>query len=314
MTQAMTTSTLPTLFILSALLWNISNVDITVALGYTPGFSLSVLPRHPHRHRHHGVRIRLLDIRSSSWIHMECCRTIHDECDTNDISTKKPPSTSSSLPSVSAVLATTVCCLFCTFGGGGGFSTLTPTVPVASAAATTTTSSYSDLSKILNHNYNDPLHQQCTRRIDVDRRDPTIFHYKGTRVDDNNESGVLRGCTPKEVRDYGGLKHGSFDGKIIIDDLTSDVKLDAGDGIHVGVWEPATSLSISSSSSSPDQKPKQEKYSDVDGIRWNDGNKWIVQKKPIVKSVGEVIFLAYIGFSTLAGFKGVYDAIQRKRK
>jgi hypothetical protein len=55
------------------------------------------------------------------------------------------------------------------------------------------------------------------------------------------------------------------------------------------VWEPARSTTTLLG------------YEDVDGIRWNDGNKWIVQEKPLSTKVGEVITFSYIGFSVLAG-------------
>jgi hypothetical protein len=218
--------------------------------------------------------------------------------------------------SLAATLLATVvivsCC--CTFG------TFVPTASAIIEPSSSTGTEYSIISNILNHDYDDPLHPQCQRTIKVDRKDPSRFHYKGTRVDGPDDTGdkdnnvvVLRGCSPTEIREFGGIKRGSFDGKIIVDNNSNNgngnvVKLDAGDGIHVGVWEPAGTAGLSSTS------PELQKNSDVDGIRWNDGNKWIVKRNTIVKSVGEVIFLAYIGFSTLAGFKGVYDAIQRKQQ
>jgi hypothetical protein len=67
------------------------------------------------------------------------------------------------------------------------------------------------------------------------------------------------------------------------------------------VWEPANSANTHLG------------YEDVDGIRWNDGNKWIVKQKTNVQKGGELIFYSYIGFSTLAGAKGLYDGIQKKR-
>jgi hypothetical protein len=68
----------------------------------------------------------------------------------------------------------------------------------------------------------------------------------------------------------------------------------------------------------------------VDGIRWNDGNKWIVEgqamvqknaegknvviKKPMSTVIGEVVIFSYITFSGLAGVKGIVDACKKRRQ
>ncbi len=151
---------------------------------------------------------------------------------------------------------------------------------------------------VLNHDYSDPLHPQCRRTIQVDS-DGKTFHYSGTAVGPKDDP-VLRGCSPGEIKQF-GLRRASFDGQIQMPGL----QLSVGDGIHEGRWEPANSVTT----------PGLQ-FKAVDGIRWNDGNKWIVKEetpKPLTIIIGEWIFLAYIGFSTLAGFKGVFDKIQEKR-
>lgn len=177
----------------------------------------------------------------------------------------------------------------------GASLVFSPIVLAAHALETTTP----DVT-ILNHEYTDPLHPQCRRTINVDGS-KMIFHYSGTTVgsrgkDDDSD---LRGCSPAEVKKY-GIRGTSFDGTIQMPGL----RLSAGDGIHEGQWEPANSV------------PRSDwQYRAVDGIRWQDGNKWIVKEevpKPLTTVIGEWIFLAYIGFSTLAGVKGVYDKVQER--
>lgn len=126
---------------------------------------------------------------------------------------------------------------------------------------------------VLNHEYSDPLHPQCRRTIQVDK-DGKTFHYSGTGVKSNDDDSILRGCSPEEIKKY-GLRTGSFDGQI----LQPELRLSVGDGIHEGQWEPANSVTT----------PGLQ-YKNVDGIRWNDGNKWIVKDdgpKPLPKVIGE---------------------------
>jgi hypothetical protein len=106
--------------------------------------------------------------------------------------------------------------------------------------------------------YEDPLHPLCERRIQV-AEDGKTFHYSGTAVGPKGDP-IRRGCTEEEIQTY-KLRRGSFDGYILDDGTIS-----AGDGIHEGVWEPAGSVS-------PDIP-----FSLLDGIRWNDGNKWTVKE------------------------------------
>jgi hypothetical protein len=147
---------------------------------------------------------------------------------------------------------------------------------------------------VFNQVYDDPLHPLCLRKIKVNQ-DGKTFHYSGTAVGPKEDS-VLRGCSYQEQKEF-GLRRGAFDGEVL-----PGLKISAGDGIHEGVWEPANSVTTTYSD-----------YKDVDGIRWNDGNKWVVKKSPLANLVGEGFFLAYIGVSLLAGGKWVVDQIQKRQ-
>ena len=162
---------------------------------------------------------------------------------------------------------------------------------------------------ILNHDYADPFHPFCNRKIEVSK-DGKSFHYSGTAVGPKGDE-VLRGCSREEIKLY-KLRKGSFDG-LVLDD---GYRISAGDGIHEGVWEPKNTATTNLG------------YEDVDGIRWDDGNKWVIKsqsyvkstadgnvvvKKPTSVAVGEVIFLSYIGFSVLAGVYGLFRGIQKRQ-
>ena len=180
---------------------------------------------------------------------------------------------------------------------------------IVSLALITPLPSYSAVSaSSFNNEYADPLHPFCNRKIQVSR-DGKTFHYSGTSVGPKDEQ-VLRGCSTEEIKLY-VLRKGEFDG--VITDKGS--RISAGDGIHEGVWEPKNTANT------------RLGYEDVDGIRWNDGNKWIVKsqsfvkktedgntvvKKPTSVVIGEFIFLAYIGFSMLAGVYGVINRIRQQ--
>ena len=139
------------------------------------------------------------------------------------------------------------------------------------------------------------------------------FHYSGTGVGQKGDP-VLRGCTPSEIREY-SIRRGAFDGKIL-----PGLKLDAGDGIHVGTWEPAANNantntgSTATATATATGDDTSTLYTDVDGIRWNDGNKWIVEDEGAGSVAGKYFFAAYIGFSGLAGVKGAVDLFQRNRQ
>jgi hypothetical protein len=143
---------------------------------------------------------------------------------------------------------------------------------------------------IFTNDYADPFHPLCKRHIEVSANGKT-FHYSGTAVGPKDDP-VRRGCTPTEIKQY-KIRRGAFDGIIL-----ENNKISAGDGIHEGVWEPAGSASTNLG------------YEDEDGVRWNDGNKWIVQKKSLATQAGGAFFLTYIAVSTLAGFKELFKRIQ----
>lgn len=146
-----------------------------------------------------------------------------------------------------------------------------------------------------NNDYADPLHPKCRRHIEVSA-DGKTFQFTGTSVNQPKDDTVLRGCSKAEIQKF-GLKKGSFDG-INYDDN----KISAGDGIHEGIWEPAGTATTNIG------------YEDVDGIRWKDGNKWVVLQKSVATQVGEFITFSYIGFSLLAGVYGLNNMYQKKAK
>eukprot|EP00587_Corethron_hystrix_P010674 CAMPEP_0113298746 /NCGR_PEP_ID=MMETSP0010_2-20120614/1060_1 /TAXON_ID=216773 ORGANISM="Corethron hystrix, Strain 308" /NCGR_SAMPLE_ID=MMETSP0010_2 /ASSEMBLY_ACC=CAM_ASM_000155 /LENGTH=141 /DNA_ID=CAMNT_0000151847 /DNA_START=327 /DNA_END=752 /DNA_ORIENTATION=- /assembly_acc=CAM_ASM_000155 len=134
------------------------------------------------------------------------------------------------------------------------------------------------------------------------------FRYSGTAVGPKNDV-VLRGCSEEEQRIYGSRK-GAFDGTI----LDGGRRITAGDGVHEGRWEPAGS------------KLGKQKYGDVDGIRWDDGNKWVRLDNPqdvlsfpntyepetsLVDAGIKWIFCAYVAFSLLAGAKEFSKRFQK---
>lgn len=110
--------------------------------------------------------------------------------------------------------------------------------------------------KVFNGDYADPFHPLCERHIEVSA-DGKSFHYSGTAVGPKGDP-VLRGCSAEEQKLY-GLRKGAFDGQII-----DGYRVSVGDGIHEGVWEEA------GAAVSPELTGR-----DADGIRWNDGNKWV---------------------------------------
>jgi len=168
-------------------------------------------------------------------------------------------------------------------------SIVNPYYPADAIAADTPTTSL-----VFNHEYSDPLHPLCKRKIEVNGQDGRTFRYDGTGVKSppGEDPVVLRGCTPKEIAEFGSRK-GGFDGEILPGN-----RITAGDGVHEGVWEPANS------------KSSNLGYEDKDGIRWNDGNKWVVNdRKSPEKSAGAVIAYAWLGLSAFAGVKGISDRI-----
>ena len=192
-----------------------------------------------------------------------------------------------------------------------------PAVLACTIALSTTLSAPAlafDDGSVLNHDYADPMHPFCNRKI-VANPDGKTFHYSGTRAvgpneNDNDSTQAMLGCSMEERKMFTILNE-EFDGQISADNRLTVQGAE-------GVWEPKNTAKT------------QLGFEDVDGIRWNDGNKWIVQsqsyiakdadgnavvtKKPLSVIVGEWIFYSYIGFSTLAGAKGLYDGLQRKQQ
>ena len=208
---------------------------------------------------------------------------IQKNCDT-----RRPSLSSSSMPlwcrSIQDWMAvSTLMVVLVLFGG-----TVAP--PAASAFSASTASSVT----VFQNEYQDPQFPKCRRTITVDG---TQLEYTGTAIDHGTKD-----CTPQNIRQY-RIEVIKNQGGIVLsedNDETATIEL----GALKGVWEPA----VVSSSSSDDS------LQNVDGIRWSDGNKWVVKRKPMSTTIGEGIFYAYIGLSTLAGVKGVWDGIQRKRQ
>jgi len=184
--------------------------------------------------------------------------------------------------------------------------------PVLAAA---TTSAFDP--SIYQGDYRDPLHPLCERHITVDV-DNRKWYYTGTDVGPKGMS-ELHGCSKAEIAQY-GLRQGAFEGIIL-----PDGRLSVGDGVHEAVWEPASKKYSADSTTTN----VVFGFEDVDGIRFDDHNKWVVldqsrvaverNGKYVVRSKGlgfqvvQTIFVLYIGFSTLAGVKGLYDGINKRR-
>jgi hypothetical protein len=173
-----------------------------------------------------------------------------------------------------------------------GFASFLLAASLAFGAPAVVAAAVGGAPSVFTNDYNDPFHPLCGRHVQVSS-DGKEFHYSGTAVGPKGDP-VKRGCTPGEIKEF-GLRKGAFDGFI------DGTKISAGDGIHEGVWEPADSATTNLG------------YEDVDGVRWNDGNKWTVKQKPLSTKIGEVIFLAYIGFSTLAGAKAIADKVRSQQ-
>jgi len=151
------------------------------------------------------------------------------------------------------------------------------------------------------NDYADPQHPLCQRTIEIQGDSVRLI---GTETSSNG------GCSREEVNEY-GRREFTKNGRLTIKDGMSTLQFDD----RMGVWE-AKDLQNSQS------------YGKADGIRWNDGTKWIVKSQSQVKiTKGQysiktkgrgsqafaVIAFAYLGLSGLAGVKGVYDTAQRKK-
>jgi len=186
-----------------------------------------------------------------------------------------------------------------------------PPTAFAAVSNDNNNSNYPDTTTtVFNHEYADPFHPLCKRRIQVNPNDLT-FHYSGTAVGPKDDP-VRRGCSTEEIQKY-GLRQGAFDGNIIIT-TNGQVKISAGDGVHEGVWEAANSVNTNLG------------FENLDGIRWNDGNKWTViddgtstsavaistgassaSGASVSKDAGSAVLYGWVGLSALAGFKGIID-------
>jgi hypothetical protein len=133
------------------------------------------------------------------------------------------------------------------------------------------------------------------------------FHFSGTDlgllVDDG---GVSRGWSPGEILNYPLLgTEERLDGNVML--RLPGLQLSNGYGDDKGVWKSPINSVIE-----PNMPSKA-----VDGLtKSHDDETTGIKKetkKPLSTVIGEWIFLAYIGFSTLAGVKGVWDKIQEKR-
>ena len=109
--------------------------------------------------------------------------------------------------------------------------------------------------------YSDQLHPICKRKIAVEKVDKRyIAHFSGTDVGPKGIGDkVFLTCEQENIDKY-KLREWSFDGEITGDQIT------VGDGIHEGRWNPY-------SKESPDP---------WSGIRWKDGNRWIVIDPTVV--------------------------------
>mmetsp|Transcript_23579 Transcript_23579/g.33081 ORF Transcript_23579/g.33081 Transcript_23579/m.33081 type:complete len:291 (+) Transcript_23579:154-1026(+) len=175
-------------------------------------------------------------------------------------------------------------------------------LPATAATPATTTIAENLPALVFTNDYTDPLHPLCGRHIDVGR-DGTTFKYSGTALDRDlpssapfafsDDAKTYGGCSRQEIQKY-GIRTISGDG--IISNNGKTIELEG----MTGTWEEKeTSLSDDAMES---------------GILWNDGTKWTVKEKSLSTQAGEAFFYAYIGFSTLAGFKGVADKINERRE
>ena len=140
--------------------------------------------------------------------------------------------------------------------------------------------------------YEDVLHPMCERHIRVER-DPApgggwIAHYAGTDVGPEgigqsvkvacNDETISEGhpsnhrgthavthCALVRCAELYKLRTVQFDARISADGNS----IDAGDGVHVGQFR-------------TDQPSKEG--GTWSGIRWNDGNKWVVTDRPSLSS------------------------------
>ena len=103
--------------------------------------------------------------------------------------------------------------------------------------------------------YSDQLHPMCERKISVEKLEKRyIAHFSGTDVGPKGIGDkVYLTCEPSNIDKY-KLREWTFDGEIVGD------RISVGDGIHEGRWNPYS----------------KESPNPWAGIRWKDGNRWIV--------------------------------------
>ena len=109
--------------------------------------------------------------------------------------------------------------------------------------------------------YADQLHPLCERRITVEALDTKprryVAHFSGTDVGPRGIGPlVVIACDQANIDKY-KLREWAFDGEIKGDDIS------AGDGVHEGRWN----------------QPKKDSPNPWTGIRWADGNRWILKEE-----------------------------------
>lgn len=109
--------------------------------------------------------------------------------------------------------------------------------------------------------YADQLHPLCERRITVEALDTKprryVAHLSGTDVGPRGIGPlVVIACDQANIDKY-KLREWAFDGEIKGDEIS------AGDGVHEGRWN----------------QPKKDSPNPWTGIRWADGNRWILKEE-----------------------------------
>ena len=139
-----------------------------------------------------------------------------------------------------------------------------PTVNSRPAARSRTAGPPIVLARRFDADYEDALHPLCERHIRVDTSQPAgsfggwIAHFYGTDVGPPGiGQKVSIACDEENIKRY-TLREWEFDAKISPDGIS----IDAGDGVHVGQWR--------------EQTPAKDGTT-WSGIRWADGNKWVVK-------------------------------------
>jgi len=176
-----------------------------------------------------------------------------------------------------------------------------------------------------NHDYADPQHPYCHRKIQV-HSNGISFTFTGTLlVDGTHALESCRSSTPgadDEVSVVAPvLRKDSFEGRIWREDATGRYGVSTPEDEYWGIWEPAQS---SGNRDDNDEDP----FLQVNGIRWNNGNKWIVQSqaalipnpengsyqvipKPVMVTAQQDVFYGYVGLVTVAAV-ALYQTLRDK--